>query len=146
MSSDGFKIDLVGNPITGSAAYCFVITLIFIFNTILEIKISEKILGTKIHWCTWIRPRLFLKLVCTAIRPSLLKVWFSVFEIMSSLKISYFDLHHIKAKLGRLSLALLTCTSEVSFSTADFRYSTYIYSYPIFDKKNFSLMEIIPWL
>ena len=42
MNPDGFKIDLVRNPTTGSAAYCCVITLIFIFNTIFETEISEK--------------------------------------------------------------------------------------------------------
>ena len=42
VSQYGFKINFLENPIFGSAAYVFVITLKFIFTTILEIKISGK--------------------------------------------------------------------------------------------------------
>ena len=38
----GFEIDFVRNPISGSAAWFFVIILEFIFTPILEIKIYEK--------------------------------------------------------------------------------------------------------
>ena len=45
----GFEIDIVGNPVFGSAAYFFVIIPKFIFIPIFEIKIYEKkILETKI--------------------------------------------------------------------------------------------------
>ena len=46
--SYGFEIDFVWNPISGSAAWFFVIIIKFIFTTIFEIKIHEKkFLGTK---------------------------------------------------------------------------------------------------
>ena len=38
----GFEIDFVRNPITGSAAWFFVIILKFIFTAIFKIKIHEK--------------------------------------------------------------------------------------------------------
>ena len=38
----GFEIDFVRNPISGSAAWFFVIILKFIFTPIYQIKISEK--------------------------------------------------------------------------------------------------------
>ena len=40
--SYGFEIDFVGNPISGSAAWFFIIILKFIFTPIFEIKIYEK--------------------------------------------------------------------------------------------------------
>ena len=40
--SYGFKIDFVRNPISGSAAWFFVIFLIYIFTLIFEIKIHKK--------------------------------------------------------------------------------------------------------
>ena len=44
----GFEIDFVRNPISGSAAWFFVIILKFILTPIFEIKIHEKkFLGTK---------------------------------------------------------------------------------------------------
>ena len=39
---NGYKIDFVRNPISGSAAWFFVIILKFIFKPIFEIKIHEK--------------------------------------------------------------------------------------------------------
>ena len=41
--SYGFEIHLMGNPISGSAAWFFVIVLKFIFKPIFELKIHEKI-------------------------------------------------------------------------------------------------------
>ena len=38
----GFEIDFVGNPISGSAGWFFVIILKFIFTPICEIKVHEK--------------------------------------------------------------------------------------------------------
>ena len=38
----GFEIDFVRNPISGSAAWFFVIILKFIFTLIFEIKLYEK--------------------------------------------------------------------------------------------------------
>ena len=38
----GFKIDFVRNPISGSAAYIFIIILKFIFTAIFEIKVQVK--------------------------------------------------------------------------------------------------------
>ena len=44
----GFEIDFVRNPISGTAAWFFVIILKFIFTPILEIKVYvKKFLGTK---------------------------------------------------------------------------------------------------
>ena len=44
----GFEIDSVRNPISGSAAWFFVIILKFIFTVIFEIKVHvKKLLGTK---------------------------------------------------------------------------------------------------
>ena len=42
VSVNGFKINFVGNPITGSACYFDVIIPKFIFKPIYEINISEK--------------------------------------------------------------------------------------------------------
>ena len=42
VSSNAFKIDFVGNTISGLAAYFFFIILKFIFTPIFEIKISDK--------------------------------------------------------------------------------------------------------
>ena len=44
----GFEIDFGRNPISGSAAWSFVIILKFIFKAIFEIKVHlKKFLGTK---------------------------------------------------------------------------------------------------
>ena len=48
MRPNGFKIDFMGTPISGSAEYLFVIDLKLIFKLIFKYNISEKKLGMKI--------------------------------------------------------------------------------------------------